>query len=333
MKKITLIPGDGIGYEISESLVKIFDAAKVPVEFETENAGSDVYEKTGELIPESLYESVERNKIAIKGPITTPIGKGFRSINVYLRKKYDLYTNFRPSRNLPGIETRYDNIDLAIFRENTEGIYIGEEKYENEEKTSAIAIKRITKKGSKRIIQSAFEYAKNNGISKVTVVHKANILKFTDGMFLDIAREISKEYENIQLEELIIDNMCMQLVTNPERFKVIVTMNLYGDILSDLVAGLVGGLGVAPGANIGDDIAIFEAVHGSAPDIAGQNKANPLALLLSSIEMLKYLKLDNFAKNIENAILKTLTDGCKTADLGGSATTTEFTDKIIENLK
>ena len=328
MKKITLIPGDGIGYEISESLVKIFDAAKVPIEFETENAGSDVYEKTGELIPESLYESVERNKIAIKGPITTPIGKGFRSINVYLRKKYDLYTNFRPSRNLPGIETRYDNIDLAIFRENTEGIYIGEEKYENEEKTSAIAIKRITRKGSKRIIQSAFEYAKNNGISKVTVVHKANILKFTDGMFLDIAREISKEYENIQLEELIIDNMCMQLVTNPERFKVIVTMNLYGDILSDLVAGLVGGLGVAPGANIGDDIAIFEAVHGSAPDIAGQNKANPLALLLSSIEMLKYLKLDNFAKNIENAILKTLTDGCKTADLGGSATTTEFTDKI-----
>ena len=333
MKKITLIPGDGIGYEISESLVKIFDAAKVPVEFETENAGSDVYEKTGELIPESLYESVERNKIAIKGPITTPIGKGFRSINVYLRKKYDLYTNFRPSRNLPGIETRYDNIDLAIFRENTEGIYIGEEKYENEEKTSAIAVKRITRKGSERIIRSAFEYAKNNGISKVTVVHKANILKFTDGMFLDIAREISKEYENIELEELIIDNMCMQLVTNPERFKVIVTMNLYGDILSDLVAGLVGGLGVAPGANIGDDIAIFEAVHGSAPDIAGQNKAIPLALLLSSIEMLKYLKLDDFAKNIEKAILKTLTDGCKTADLDGNATTTEFTDKIIENLK
>ena len=333
MKKVTLIPGDGIGYEISESLVKIFDAAKVPVEFETENAGSDVYEKTGELIPESLYKSIERNKIAIKGPITTPIGKGFRSINVYLRKKYDLYTNFRPSRNLPGVKTRYDNIDLAIFRENTEGIYIGEEKYENEEKTSAIAVKRITRKGSERIIRSAFEYAKNNGISKVTVVHKANILKFTDGMFLDIAREISKEYENIELEELIIDNMCMQLVTNPERFKVIVTMNLYGDILSDLVAGLVGGLGVAPGANIGDDIAIFEAVHGSAPDIAGQNKANPLALLLSSIEMLKYLKLDDFAKNIERAILKTLTDGYKTADLGGNATTTEFTDKIIENLK
>ena len=332
MKKVTLIPGDGIGTEISESLVQIFKAAKVPVEFETENAGTDVYEKTGELIPESLYESVEKNKVAIKGPITTPIGKGFRSINVYLRKKYDLYTNFRPSRNLPGIETRYKNIELAIFRENTEGIYIGEEKFEDEEKTSAIAIKRITRKGSERIIKSAFEYAKNNKISKVTVVHKANILKYTDGMFLEIAREVAKNYEGIDLEELIIDNMCMQLVTNPERFKVIVTMNLYGDILSDLVAGLVGGLGVAPGANIGDDIAIFEAVHGSAPDIAGQNKANPLALLLSSLEMLKYLNLNDFAQKIENAILKTLESDCKTGDLGGNATTTEFTKKIIENL-
>ncbi len=332
MKKVTLIPGDGIGTEISESLVEIFKAAKVPVEFETENAGTAVYEKTGELIPESLYESVEKNKIAIKGPITTPIGKGFRSINVYLRKKYDLHTNFRPSRNLPGIKTRYENINLAIFRENTEGLYIGEEKYENDEKTSAIAIKRITRKGSERIVRSAFEYAKNNGISKVTAVHKANILKFTDGMFLEVAREVAKEYEGIELEELIIDNMCMQLVTNPENFKVIVTMNLYGDILSDLVAGLVGGLGVAPGANIGDDIAIFEAVHGSAPDIAGQNKANPLALLLSSLEMLKYLKLNDFAENIENAILKTLEEGCKTKDLGGNATTTEFTKKIIENL-
>ena len=332
MKKVTLIPGDGIGTEISESLVQIFKAAKVPVEFETENAGTDVYEKTGELIPESLYESVEKNKVAIKGPITTPIGKGFRSINVYLRKKYDLYTNFRPSRNLPGIETRYKNIELAIFRENTEGIYIGEEKFEDEEKTSAIAIKRITRKGSERIIKSAFEYAKNNKISKVTVVHKANILKYTDGMFLEVAREVAKNYEGIDLEELIIDNMCMQLVTNPERFKVIVTMNLYGDILSDLVAGLVGGLGVAPGANIGDDIAIFEAVHGSAPDIAGHNKANPLALLLSSLEMLKYLNLNDFAQKIENAILKTLESDCKTGDLGGNATTTEFTKKIIENL-
>ena len=333
MRKITLIPGDGIGTEISRSLVKIFEAAKVPVEFEIENAGLTIYKQTGKLIPESLYKSIEKNKVAIKGPITTPIGEGFRSINVSLRKKYDLYSNIRPVKTISGINTKYENVNMVIFRENTEGLYIGEEKFEDEEKTSAIAIKRITKKGSTRIIKEAFEYAKKNNFDKVTVVHKANILKITDGMFLETAREISKQYKNIQLEEIIIDNMCMQLATNPERFKVIVTMNLYGDILSDLVAGLVGGLGVAPGANIGDDIAIFEAVHGSAPDIAGQNKANPLALLLSSIEMLKYLKLDNFAKNIENAILKTLTDGCKTADLGGSATTTEFTDKIIENLK
>lgn len=332
-KLVTLIPGDGIGYEISESLIKIFEAANVPITFEIENAGIDVYEKTGELIPESLYKSVEKNKIAIKGPITTPIGKGFRSINVYLRKKYDLYSNVRPSKSLPGIKTKYDNIDLVIFRENTEGLYIGEEKYEDNEESSAIAIKRITKKGSYRIIKSAFEYAKTNNIDKVTVVHKANILKITDGMFLNIAREIGKEYPNIKLEEMIVDNMCMQLVTKPENYKVIVTMNLYGDILSDLVAGLVGGLGVAPGANIGDEIAIFEAVHGSAPDIAGQNKANPIALLLSSVEMLKYLKLNDYAQKINNAILKTLEkEENKTVDLGGRATTTKFTEAVINNL-
>ncbi len=332
-KIVTLIPGDGIGPEIAKSLTDIFSAAEVPVVFEIENAGTEVYEKTGELIPESLYKSIEKNKVAIKGPITTPIGKGFRSINVYLRKKYDLYSNMRPSKNLPGIETRYSGIDLVIFRENTEGLYIGEEKYENEENSSAIAIKRITEKGSYRIIKAAFEYAKANNLPTVTAVHKANILKLTDGMFLDVARKVASEYPDITLEETIIDNMCMQLVTKPEKYKVIVTMNLYGDILSDLAAGLVGGLGVAPGANIGDDIAIFEAVHGSAPDIAGQNKANPLALLLSSIEMLKYLDLHEYAEKIEKALLKTLSESnCKTADLGGNATTTEFTYNIIKNL-
>lgn len=332
-KIVTLIPGDGIGPEIAKSLTDIFSAAEVPVVFEIENAGTEVYEKTGELIPESLYKSIEKNKVAIKGPITTPIGKGFRSINVYLRKKYDLYSNMRPSKNLPGIETRYSGIDLVIFRENTEGLYIGEEKYENEENSSAIAIKRITEKGSYRIIKAAFEYAKANNLPTVTAVHKANILKLTDGMFLDVARKVASEYPDITLEETIIDNMCMQLVTKPEKYKVIVTMNLYGDILSDLAAGLVGGLGVAPGANIGDDIAIFEAVHGSAPDIAGQNKANPLALLLSSIEMLKYLDLHEYAEKIEKALLKTLSESnCKTADLGGNATTTEFTYSIIKNL-
>ena len=332
-RTVTLIPGDGIGPEISESLKNIFKAAEVPIDFEVKNAGIDVYEKTGELIPESLYESIEKNRIAIKGPITTPIGKGFRSINVYLRKKYDLYSNIRPSKNLPGVKTKYENIDLVIFRENTEGLYIGEEKFEDSEKTSAIAIKRITKKGSYRIIKSAFEYAKNNNLDKVTVVHKANILKITDGLFLETAREISEDYPDINLEETIIDNMCMQLVNRSESYKVIVTMNLYGDILSDLVAGLVGGLGIAPGANIGEDIAIFEAVHGSAPDIAGQNKANPLALILSGIEMLKYMNLNEYAEKIEKAVLKTLeVSGLKTSDLGGNASTTEFTDKIIENL-
>lgn len=332
-KTVTLIPGDGIGYEISESLEKIFSAADVPVIFEKENAGTDVYEKTGELIPESLYRSIEKNRVAIKGPITTPVGKGFRSINVYLRKKYDLYSNIRPSKSIEGIKTRYGNIDLVIFRENTEGIYIGEEKFEDGEETSAIAIKRITKKGSERIIKSAFEYAKNNNLKKVTAVHKANILKLTDGLFLETAREVAQSYPEITLEETIIDNMCMQLVTNPEKYQVIVTMNLYGDILSDLVAGLVGGLGVAPGANIGDDIAIFEAVHGSAPDIAGQNKANPLAMLLSGIEMLKYLKLNSYAQKIETAVLRTLKNSeTKTSDLGGSASTSEFTEAVIKNL-
>ena len=331
-KIVTLIPGDGIGPEISESLKNIFETAGVPISFETENAGTEVYEKTGELIPDSLYKSVEKNKIAIKGPIGTPIGKGFRSINVYLRKKYDLYSNIRPRRNLPGVKTRLENVDIVIFRENTEGIYIGEEQYENEEKTTAVAIKRITEKGSHRIIKSAFEYAKNNNLDKVTVVHKANILKLTDGLFLEIARKVAEEYPGITLEETIIDNMCMQLVSRPENYKVIVTMNLYGDILSDLVAGLVGGLGIAPGANVGDDIAIFEAVHGSAPDIAGQNKANPLALILSGIEMLKYMNLNDYAEKIENAVLKTLeVSNVKTADLGGTASTTEFTEKIIEH--
>ena len=333
MRKVTLIPGDGIGPEISKSVTDIFEAAGVEVEFEIENAGEKVYNETGELIPESLYKSIEKNKVALKGPITTPIGKGFRSINVYLRKKYDLYSNIRPIKTLPGIKTRYENIDLVIFRENTEGLYIGEEKFENEEQTSAIAIKRITKKGSFRIIKAAFEYAKANNLNKVTVVHKANILKVTDGLFLDTAREIAKDYPGITVEEVIIDNMCMQLVMNPEKYQVIVTMNLYGDILSDLCAGLVGGLGLAPGANIGEDIAVFEAVHGSAPDIAGQNKANPLALLFTSIDMLKYLKENEKAEQIEKAVLRILEKGeVLTADLGGSATTEELTAEIIKNL-
>ncbi len=334
MTNVTLIPGDGIGPEIANSLIDIFKAADVDIKFDIQNAGIDIYNETGSLIPDSLYESIEKNKIAIKGPITTPIGKGFRSINVYLRKKYDLYCNIRPSQSFNGIKTKFDNINLVIFRENTEGLYIGEEKWEDaEERESAIAIKRITRKGSYRILKKAFDYAKKNNLDTVTVVHKANILKITDGLFLEVARELSNSYPDIKVEETIIDNMCMQLVTHPEKYKVIVTMNLYGDILSDLAAGLVGGLGVAPGANIGDNMAIFEAVHGSAPAIAGQNKANPIALLLSGVEMLKYLNMNDKALQIQNAINNVLNEGIVlTSDLGGSSTTTEFTQKIIENL-
>lgn len=333
MRKVTLIPGDGIGPEISKSVIDIFKAANVDIEFEVENAGEKVYNETGELIPDSLYKSIEKNKIALKGPITTPVGKGFRSINVYLRKKYDLYSNIRPVRTFSGIKSRYDNINLVIFRENTEGLYIGEESYENEQKDSAIAIKRITKKGSYRIIKAAFDFAKENNLSKVAVVHKANILKITDGLFLDTAREIAKDYPGIKMEEVIIDNMCMQLVMNPEKYQVIVTMNLYGDILSDLCAGLIGGLGLAPGGNIGEEVAVFEAVHGSAPDIAGQNKANPLALLFSSIHMLRYIKENEKADKIEKAILEVLRKGeVATADLGGKASTEELTSEIIKNL-
>lgn len=333
MQTITLIPGDGIGPEIAESVVEIFKAADVPIQFEVENAGITVYEKTGELIPQSIYDSIERNGIALKGPITTPIGKGFRSINVYLRKKYDLYANIRPTKTLKGIHTKYENIDLVIFRENTEGLYIGDEYFEDDEKQSAIAKKRITRAGSERIIRKAFEYALENELQKVTVVHKANILKITDGLFLDVAREIAAEYPTLEMDEIIIDNMCMQLVMHPEKYQVIVTMNLYGDILSDLCAGLIGGLGLAPGANVGEKTAIFEAVHGSAPDIAGQNKANPLALLFSAIMMLRHLKYYDKANQIENAIEQVLSENLvKTIDLGGTATTTELTAEIIKHL-
>ncbi|MDQ0223287.1 isocitrate/isopropylmalate dehydrogenase family protein [Streptococcus moroccensis] len=333
MQKVTLIPGDGIGPEIAESLKEIFAAAKVPIQFDQVEAGQAILDQTGSLVPDNVYQKIEENKIAIKGPITTPIGQGFRSINVSLRKKYDLYANVRPVKSIPGLTTRYQDIDLVIFRENTEGLYIGEEHYETDDHNSAVAIKRITKQGSERIVKSAFEHAKKHGQTKVTVVHKANILKLTDGLFLETAREVATSYPNITMEELIVDNMCLQLVTHPERFQVIVTMNLYGDILSDLCAGLVGGLGIAPGANLGDDLAIFEAVHGSAPDIAGQDKANPLALIYSGINMLDYMGLSDYARQIENAVLKTVSQPeHRTADLGGQLATSAFTQKVINYL-
>lgn len=330
-KIVTLIPGDGIGPEVSEAVMKIIDASGANIQWDIVNAGADVFEKTGQLVPNDVYESIELNKIALKGPITTPVGSGFRSINVMLRKKYDLYSNIRPVQSLPGLQTPFKNLDLVIFRENTEGLYIGIEK-ENSDGTME-AKKIITPKGSERIIRNAFEYARAMNRKSVAIVHKANILKLADGLFLETGRRIAKNYPDIEVKEVIVDNMCMQLVMNPSQYDVIVTMNLYGDILSDLCAGLVGGLGLVPGANIGDDLAIFEAVHGSAPDIAGQGKANPIALLRSSCMMLDHLGKHTQSKRIRTAIEQVLQAGeIRTPDMGGQSTTSQLTDAIISAL-
>ncbi len=331
MYKITLIPGDGIGPEVVESARKVVEATGLPVEWEIVNAGETVYKETGVLVPDAVFESIERNKIALKGPITTPIGTGFRSINVQLRKKYDLYSNVREVKNIPGIKTPFDNVDMVIFRENTEGLYIGIEEQIDED--TAHSIKRITRKGSLRIAKAAFDYAVKHGKKKVTVAHKANILKLSDGLFLNCVREVAKDYPQVELKEVIIDNMCMQMVINPSQFDVIVTTNLYGDILSDLAAGLVGGLGIVPGSNIGEDIAIFEAVHGSAPDIAGKNLANPTAVILSAVSMLNHLGEKDRATMIIDSICEVMEEGKNmTKDLGGNATTTQITDAIIEKI-
>lgn len=331
MFNITLIKGDGIGPEVSMATKKIIDATGVKINWDIVNAGQNIFEATGNLIPEDVYASIERNKIALKGPITTPIGTGFRSINVHLRKKYNLFANIRPIQSMENTKSRYKDIDFTIFRENTEGLYIGIENKISENEVEAI--KKVTTLGSERIIRKAFDYAKDHKIDTVTVAHKANILKHADGLFLNTARRIAKEYSMVNLSEVIIDNLCMQLVMNPEQYKIIVTMNLYGDIISDLGAGLIGGLGLVPGANIGEDIAIFEAVHGSAPDIAGQNIANPTALLKSGIMMLKYIGEQDSAEKIEKALKKIYSEGkILTKDLGGTATTTEFTQAIIDAL-
>lgn len=332
MYNITLIPGDGIGPEISESMKQVIEATGIEINWETVNAGLSVYEEKGELIPDEVFKAIEKNKIAIKGPITTPIGKGFRSINVYLRKKYDLYSNVREVKTFEGLQTRFENIDMIIFRENTEGLYIGKEEMIDDD--TAEAAKVITRKGSLRIVKAAFDYAKQNNKKKVTVAHKANILKLADGLFLNCAREVAADYPEIELEEVIIDNMCMQMVINPTQFEIIVTTNLYGDILSDLAAGLIGGLGMAPGANIGEDIAIFEAVHGSAPDIAGKNLANPTALILSAIGMLRHLEENEKAQVVLDAVSAVLKEGKSlTRDLGGVSSTKELTDAYIGKIK
>ena len=305
MKTVTLIEGDGIGPEITESIKQVFAAAQVPIEWDEENAGKTTLEGQGELIPESLIASVRKNKVALKGPITTPVGQGFQSVNVQLRQMFDLYQNLRPCMSTEGVQSRFEDVDLVLFRENTEGLYSGLENYDRKREI-ADAVARISKSGCVKIIGAAFEYAKKFGRKKVTLVHKANILKGAGRLFLDAGEEVAKNYPEIECNDRIIDNMCMQLVIRPEDYEVIVTTNLFGDILSDLCAGLVGGLGVVAGANIGDEIAIFEAVHGTAPDIAGKNMANPTALLRSAILMLGHLGMDDEANKIEAALNQTL---------------------------
>lgn len=330
MREITLINGDGIGPEISDAVVKILAASGVKINWDVQTAGADVIEKEGTPLPDRVLKSIRKNKVALKAPVTTPIGKGFRSVNVQLRKELDLYANLRPCKNLPNVKTRFDNVDIVVVRENTEDLYAGIERQVDVD--TAESIKIITRKASTRIAKFAFDYAVKNNRKEVCVVTKANIMKLSDGLFLECFRKEVKDYPQIKTREILVDNLCMQLVQNPEQFDVLVLPNLYGDIVSDLCAGLIGGLGVAQGANIGYDCAVFEPVHGSAPDIKGQNKANPTALLLSAIEMLRYIGETTYAEKIEKALFKTLKDGNCTVDLGGTLSTTDFADAVIRNL-
>lgn len=330
MRTITLINGDGIGPEISNSVMEIIKASGLEIDWDIQTAGADVIETEGVPLPERVLASIKKNKVALKAPVTTPIGKGFRSVNVQLRKDLDLYANLRPCKNMPNVKTRFENVNLVVVRENTEDLYAGVEEQIDE--NTAHSIKIITKDATERICRFAFEYAVKNNRKEVCVVTKANIMKLSDGLFLDTYRKVAENYPQIKKREILVDNLCMQLVQDPAQFDVLVLPNLYGDIVSDLCAGLIGGLGVAQGANIGMDCAVFEPVHGSAPDIQGQNKANPTALLLSACEMLRYIDENVHADKIEKALFKTLSENIKTADLGGNATTTVFTDNIIRNL-
>jgi isocitrate dehydrogenase (NAD+) len=331
MHPITLIPGDGIGPEVAASVVRIIEAAGVDIQWETHYAGAQALEKFGETLPQELLDSILRNKVAIKGPITTPVGKGFTSVNVGLRKTLDLYANLRPVRALPNVQCRYPELDLVVVRENTEDLYAGLEHVVVPGVVESLKI--ITEKASTRIAKFAFEYSRRESRKKVTAVHKANIMKLSDGLFLDCFRKVSTDYPDIQADDKIVDNACMQLVMRPEQFDVMLLENLYGDIVSDLCAGLVGGLGLVPGANIGEKGALFEAVHGSAPDIAGQGVANPTALLQSGILMLRHIGEREAADKIESSLLAVFTEGkVRTRDIGGTAKTAEFADAIIQKM-
>ena len=330
-KTITVFKGDGIGPEITDAVLKILNAAGADLNYEIFNVGAAEYEAHGKLIPDEAYASFDKNKVLLKSPITTPGGKGFRSLNVTLRKKYNLYANIRPAKSNKAVKTPFPNVDLITFRENTEGLYVGIEEQIDE--NTVHAIKVITRPASERIIKAAFEYAKAHGRKKVTCVHKANILKMSDGLFLKIFYEIAPNYPEIQADDKIVDNTCMQLVMKPEQFDIMVTPNLYGDIISDLTSGLIGGLGLLPSSNLGKDYAMFEAVHGSAPDIAGKHIANPTALLWSACMMLEFLGQNDVAAKIRKAVDKVLNEGkVLTPDLHGTAKTEEYCDAIIAKL-
>jgi isocitrate dehydrogenase (NAD+) len=330
--KVTLIPGDGIGPEVSQAAVRILEATGVKFEWESFAAGAEAYAKYKEYIPKELLASIERTRVGLKGPVTTPVGGGFPSINVALRQHFELYANFRPIRNLPHIPTRYPDVDLIIFRENTEGLYSG---IEHEVVPGVVeSLKIITEKASTRISRYAFEYSRKNGRKKIHAIHKANIMKLSDGLFLKCSRNVAKEYPEIIYAEHIVDNTCMQLVMNPYQYDVLLMENLYGDIVSDLCAAFVGGLGLVPGANMGDECAIFEAVHGSAPDIAGKNLANPTAIIRSGLLMLRHLGEHEAALKIRNALEKVYRHkGKLTRDVGGQAGTSEFADAIIREIE
>ena len=331
--RITLLPGDGIGPEVTASVVAIIECAGVQVQWDSYFVGAEAVSRFGDPLPQEVLDSILRNKVALKGPVTTPVGTGFTSVNVRLRKMLDLYANLRPVKSMPNIITRFENVDLVVVRENTEDLYSG---LEHEVVPGVVeSLKIITERASTRIARFAFEYARAHGRHKVTAVHKANIMKMSDGLFLDCFRKVSKAYPNIEADDKIVDNLCMQLVINPNQFDVLLLENLYGDIVSDLAAGLVGGLGVVAGANIGENGALFEAVHGSAPDIAGQNKANPLAMLQSAVLMLQHIGEMSAAKRIQDSIVKVLDSGPehRTRDIGGKGTTSDFTAAMCATLR
>ncbi|MEW6510184.1 MAG: isocitrate/isopropylmalate family dehydrogenase [Bacteroidota bacterium] len=336
MHKVTLIPGDGIGPDIAEVAVRVIEAAGVKIEWERVEAGLAAIDKYKDPLPAHVLDSIRTTHVALKGPLTTPVGSGFRSVNVALRKEFDLYSNVRPARSFKGAPSRYENIDLIIVRENTEEFYAGIEHYIDPSRSAAETIGVVTRSGSERIVRYAFEYAKTHGRKKVTVVHKANILKYTGGLFLEVAKKIALEYPGIACDDRIVDNMAMQMVINPYQFDVIVTTNLFGDILSDLASGLVGGLGLAPGANIGYSDAIFEAVHGSAPDIAGKNLANPSAIVLAGVMMLRHVGETSAANRIERAVAEVISEGTNvTRDLNPKTAvgTKEMGEEIVRKVK